>query len=275
MQQITQFIVICSFIIPQFIHANNSVFSIQEAIGVAIDQQNLSQRISKIYLTLCYDAKNVELYNERTIAVEQFEEQLYELGLFIPNERVKKHIQMVREVWKTYKSIADWSIKKESIYALLNSGEELLKASQMLHSAYQEYENTLNSSGDLIRMNQYISQLQHQKTLMQNVLIYYMADEQTSDLLDYTLKLEASKKSFLCRLLVLEKAATTSISIQESLQLIKRQWNSISKELDRKGRKLQELQEISSNGIAIEENIEKILSECRQLKSQLFNSINQ
>lgn len=275
MQQITQLIIICSFIVPQVTHADSRVFSIKDAIEVAIEQQNLSQKISKIYLNLCYNTRNTELYKERTTSVKQFEEQLYQLGLFVPNDRVKKHIQIVREVWKTYKGIADWSIKKESIHTLLNSGEELLKASQMLYAAYQEYENTLNNSNDWITMNQYISQLQHQKTSMQRILIYHMANEQASDILDYSLKLEASKKIFMRRLTVLEEAATTSIIVQEHLQLIRREWTSILEQLETKNTSVEKLDKILYKGITIEENIDKILSEYKQLKGRMLDSKNQ
>jgi hypothetical protein len=260
MQQITQFFIICSFLLPQCIYANSKGPSIKEALEITTNQQVLSQKISKIYLTLCYDVRNPKLYQERAATIEQFEEQLYQLSLFIPNQRVKEHIQAVRAIWKSFKAIADWSIKKESINALLNQASELLKASKMLHSAYQEYEYTIHdNNNNWITINQYINQVQHQKILMQRVLIYYMANAQAHELLDYSIELESSQKSFVRILVILEKATTTSESIQETLELIRTQWESILKQFEASENNMEELYQILANGVAIEENIQKIM----------------
>ncbi len=271
MQQITQFVLVCSLFLPQLICANNKGPSIKEALEIAVNQQFLSQKISKIYLTLCHDVRNPTLYKERRVAVEQFEEQLYQLSLFVPNQRVKEYIQSVRLAWKNYKGIADWTIKKESISELLNQSSALLKASKMLHSAYQEYEYeyeyTLKENNDLITINQYINQIQHQKILIQQVLTYYLANLKAREDLDYSIQLETTQKSFSRILVILENASTTSASIQVTLKLIKTQWESILRQFETEGNDIQTLYEILMNGRSIEENIQELVETYEVLSS--------
>lgn len=269
MQRIIASIVIFSFLFPQYVYANNKGPSIKEALEITVNQQVLSQKISKIYLTLCYDVRNPTLYQERTAAIEQFEDNLYQLSLFVPNERVKEHIQGVRAIWKTFKAVADWSIKKETVKTLLTKADELLKASKMLHSAYQEYEYTVKDNNNWITINQYINHIQHQKVLVQRILTYYMANEQTGELLDYSIELEAAKKSFVRILVILENATTTSESIQENLKLIRIQWQSILKQFEAKEVMIDVLYQLLANGVAIEENIQKVMDSYAILSGNL------
>ncbi|WMX12927.1 MULTISPECIES: hypothetical protein [unclassified Aureispira] len=269
MQQFTHFIAICIFLLPSFLYANSKGPSIKEALEITVEQQILSQKIAKIYLTLCYDIRNPKLYKDRAATVAKYEEQLYQLSLFIPNERVKEHIQAVRVVWKEFKSIADWSIKKSSITALLNKAKELLKASKMLHSAYQEYEYTIQDDNNWITINQYINQVQHQKILMQQILTYYMANGHTDETLDCATELATFQKSFVRILYILEKATTTSASIQETLQLIRTQWLSIIKQFSVKENDVEALHRILEQGTAIEENIQKVMDSYGVLSANL------
>lgn len=269
MQRITLFIVIFSFFLSEFVQANNKGPSIKEALEITVEQQILSQKIAKTYLTLCYDIRNPKLYQDRSVAIDLFEENLYQLGLFIPSERVKKYIQEVRVVWKNFKAIADWSIKKEAVKNLLNQAEELLKASKMLHSAYQEYEYTIKENNNWITINQYIHQIQHQKVLVQRILTYYMANEQTSELLDYSIELETAKKAFVRILVILENAETTSESIQENLKLIRVQWQSILEQLEEASKEINTLHQTLASGRAIEENIQKIMDSYTTLSANL------
>jgi len=278
MRRITHFIIICSFLLSKSIYANNKGPSIKEALEITVNQQILSRKISKIYLTLCHDIKNPQLYQERAAAIEQFEEHLYQLSLFVPNERVKKYIQSVRVAWKPFKTIADWAIKIESVNTLLSQGEELLKASKMLHSAYQEYEYKIKYNNNWITINQYINHIQHQKVLIQGVLTYYMADVQAHEMLDYSLKLATFQKSFVRILVILENATTTSDVIQETLALIRVQWESILNVLkDRESININVLYDVLEKGDAIEENIQQVMDRYTILSNNLSLSytINQ
>jgi DNA-directed RNA polymerase subunit L len=269
MQQITQFIVLCSFFIPQYIYANSKGPSIKEALEITVNQQILSQKIAKNYLTLCHDIRNPKLYQDRSVAIEQFEEQLYQLSLFIPNERVKGHIQEVRAVWKRFKAVADWSIKKEAVHTLLSQAKELLKASKMLHSAYQEYEYTIKDDNNWITINQYINQVQYQKVLVQRILTYYMANIQDPETLDYSIELEVSQKSFVRILVILENAATTSTSIKESLRFIRKQWESILKQMKGGGNEINALYQVLTTGEVLEENIQNVIDSYAILRANL------
>lgn len=259
MRQVTQFIILCSFILPQYIYAKSKSPSINEALEMTMNQQLLSQKIAKTYLILCYDLRNPKWYQERTAGIEKFEDQLYQLSLFIPNERVKQQIQELRIVWKRFKAVADWSIKKEAVNHLLSEAKELLKASKMLHSAYQEYEYTIKEHNNWITINQYMNHIQHQKVLMQQVLTYYMANQLGNELLDYSLELETAQRSFVRIWAILENAKTTSDSIQESLELIGKQWQSILMQLRKEEKEINALYQILASGDAIEENIQGIM----------------
>ncbi|BDS12163.1 hypothetical protein [Aureispira anguillae] len=272
-----QLICFCCIIFPIALFASNKGPSIKEALELAANQQVLSQRISKIYLALCHNTRDPKLYQERAEAVEAFEEQLYRMSLLVPNERVKENIQEVRSLWKTYKAVADWTIKNEAVDKLLRQASNLLKATKLLHAAYQEYEYTIKENSDLITVNQYINQNYNQRVIIERIMTYYLASKQSVDDLTYSFKLEEAKKAFTRILFILEKAETTSQNIQTELQTIRSEWELMREELESEGNDLNNLSQMLEHSKAISLAIQEMIYNYEALgaKLSLSYAINQ
>lgn len=270
-------LLLCCVLIPIISQANNKGPTIKEALEISANQQVLSQRISKIYLALCHNNRDPKLYQERAKAVEAFEEQLYRMSLLVPNERVKKNIQEVRYLWKSYKSIADWTIKNEAIDKLLNQASNLLKATKLLHAAYQEYEYTVKENGDLITINQYINHIHHQRVIIERVMAYYLANKQSVDDLVYSYKLEESKKAFTRILFILEKAGTTSQTIQSELKIIRKEWELMTDELKVENKDLSKMHQMLERSKMISQAIQEMVYSYEALgeKISLSYAVNQ
>lgn len=216
------------------LHANNLKLDIQEALEVSADQQVQSQRIAKIYLALCNNVMEPSFYQERDEAIELFDEQLHQLSLFTPNEEIKDNIQNVRAIWKEYKKIAGWSIKKDAASKLIKQSTSILQASKALYVAYYNYNKSQTNSSnnsDFITIQQYIKQNRNQLILSQRIMLYYLAEKQGVDATASGHSLNDAQKAFSRILGILEKAKITSQSIQGKLALIRENWTEINKHL--------------------------------------------
>ncbi|MFT5646289.1 MAG: hypothetical protein ACI976_000970 [Aureispira sp.] len=216
------------------LHADNSKLDLQKALQIASDQQVQSQRIAKVYLALCNNMMEPSFYQNRDEAIELFDEQLHQLGFFIPNKDVKEKIQNVRNLWIEYKKIAGWSINKEAASKLLKQAASILEASKQLYAAYYKYSKSLTSSSDnsdLITIKQYIKQNRKQLVLIQRIMLFYLSKKQGIDPNVTTRNLEDGQKSFSRILSILEKSRITSKSIQNKLASVRENWTVINSHL--------------------------------------------
>ncbi len=94
--------------------ADDTKLTINQAIRIAADQTVQSQRVARIYLSLCNDMMEPKFYRERDAAIELFDRQLRQLSYYTPTEEIKSNLQRVRDLWEPYKKIAGWSIKKDA-----------------------------------------------------------------------------------------------------------------------------------------------------------------
>lgn len=214
--------------------ANDLKLDIKKALTIASDQQVQSQRIAKVYLALCNNVMEPKFYQERDEAIERFHEQLHQLSLFTPTDDIKENIKNVREIWKEYKKIAEWSIKKDAAAKLLKISTSILQASKALFVAYNNYNKSTTTSSDnsdLITINQYIKQNKNQLILMQRIMLYYLSEKQGIDATAAGHSLNDAQKSFSRILGILEKAKITSNSIQKKLSLIRENWTIINEHL--------------------------------------------
>ncbi len=208
--------------------------SIKEALEKAADQQVLSQRVAKVYVALCYDPREPKFYQERDAVIEGFDEQLHQLSLFTPTDKIRENIQNVRKIWKEYKAIAGWSIKKDAASKILKQSTGLLQATKLLSAAYAEYEKEqmlAEESSDMISIKQYIKQNNNQLILIQRVMLYYLAEKEGIDATTSGHNLEEAQKAFVGILDILEKAKISSASIQAKISFIRTNWQGISMHL--------------------------------------------
>lgn len=263
-------------------YANNKGPTIKEALEMAANQQVLSQRIAKIYLALCHNNRDPQLYQERTKAIEKFEEELYAMSFIIPNDRIKENIQEVRSIWKDYKAIADWTIKNQMTDRLLRQASNLLKATKSLYASYQEYEYTIKAytikeNSNLITINQYIHQNYNQRVIIEQVMAYYLANKQTVDDLDYSIKLKDAQKAFIRILRILKNAGTTSQSIHTQLKTIEQVWTLMVNELNIDNKDLSKIDEMLKHSAIISSAIRNMIYSYESLgiKISLSHTINQ
>lgn len=216
------------------LNANDYNLPIQTALKLSSDQQIQSQRLAKVYVALCNNVMEPKFYQERDAAIETFDEQLHQLSLFTPTEKIKTEIKNVREIWKEYKKIAGWSIKKDAASKLLKLSTTILQATKALTAAYYEYEKTQTiqvKNSDLITINQYIKQNKNQLILIQRIMLYYLSAKQGIDAAASGHSLHDAQKAFASILSILEKAKITSKSIQTKLQFIRDNWTAINQHL--------------------------------------------
>ena len=132
------------FLLGSFqLHAIDDEISIRQAINMAIRQQALTQRIAKVYLALNDNPYEPKFYQERDVAIEQFQRQLDDLKWYTPTNSTKQDIQRIRELWKEYKAVADWSINNEGALRLLVLSDKMLESSNDLFQSYLAYSRTL------------------------------------------------------------------------------------------------------------------------------------
>lgn len=208
--------------------------TIEQALILAAEQQVLSQRIAKVYIALCNNMKEPRFYQERDAVIETFDEQLHQLSLFVPTDKIKDNIQKVRSIWKEYKEIAAWSIKKDAASKLLKQSNDVLQAIKLLQAAYLEYEISLakpQPSNDWLTINQYIKNCNNQEILIHRVLMYYLAEKEGIDATISGHQMDEAQKTFTSALEVLTQAKLTSKSIQAKLAAIKKSWAGISMHL--------------------------------------------
>ena len=216
------------------VYANDFKLTIKEALEKSANQQVLSQEVAKVYVALCNNIREPKFYQERDAAIEAFDEELHQLSLFTPTPKIKENIQNVRTLWKAYKAIAGWSIKKDAAAKLLKQSTNLLQATKLLHAAYSDYEKsqqTANPNGDLITIEQYLKQNNNQLILNQRVILYYLAEKQGIDATNSGHKLEDAQNSFAGILKILDDARITSDAIKAKLQIIKNAWAGINQHL--------------------------------------------
>lgn len=234
MQQLILYLLLVICFFSTTLKANSSKPSLAEALEKTSNQQVLSQEVAKVYVALCNNIMEPTFYQERDKAISAFDEELYQLSLFVPNENIKQNIQNVRKLWKEYKAIAEWSIKKDAAAKLLKQSTTLLQAIKLLHAAYLDYQKSqtaVEMSSDWITINEYMKQNNNQLILMQRIMLYYLSEKQGIDATNSGHKLDDAQNAFVRILNILEKAKITSETIQHKLKFIKSTWSGISKHL--------------------------------------------
>lgn len=207
--------------------ANDMQMSINEALSIAADQKIQSQRVARIYMSLCNNMMEPSFYQERDVAISLFDEQLRKLSFFAPTEDIKSNIERVRKLWVEYKKIAGWSIKKDAGSKLLKLSTGMLQASNALYNAYilyQRSQTTDQNNSDVVTIQEYLKRNIDQQVLVERTMMYYLAEKQGIEGQGTNATFKEAQKIFLRMLNVLAKAEISSASIRNDISTIREQW---------------------------------------------------
>ena len=207
--------------------ANDLQLTIGEALSIAADQKIQSQRVARIYMSLCNNMMEPSFYQERDVAIALFDEQLRKLSFFAPTEEIKFNIERVKKLWKEYKKIAGWSIKKDAGSKLLKLSTGLLQSSNALYNSYVEYQHsqtTTQANSDLVTINEYLRRNIDQQVLVERTMMYYLAEKQNIEAQGTSATFKEAQKIFLRMLNILARAEISSASIRQDIASIRQQW---------------------------------------------------
>ena len=158
--------------------------SLDRAIEKSAELPALSQHLAKVYVSLCNNIKEPSFYQERDAVIQTFDENMHELGRFVPNDAIKAKIQKVRSIWQEYKTIANWTIHKEGASKLLKLSAEILEATNLLYQEYQNYaqeKRSIKAHKTEIRINAALQDNRNISILMYRIMLYYLAEKQGID----------------------------------------------------------------------------------------------
>jgi hypothetical protein len=210
--------------------ANDMQLTINEALSISANQQIQSQRIARIYLSLCNNMMEPTFYQERDVAIGLFDEQLRKLAFFTPTEDIKSNVERVKKLWAEYKKIAEWSIKKDAASKLLKLSTGMLQATKALYSSYIEYQRSQTNqqvNSDLLTINEYLKSNIKQLVLVERTMMFYLAEKQGIDTQNSNSLFKESQKIFLRTLNVMARADVTSASIRRHIATVREQWASL------------------------------------------------
>ncbi|MFK7796658.1 MAG: hypothetical protein AB8E82_04335 [Aureispira sp.] len=207
--------------------ANDLQLTIGEALSLAADQKIQSQRVARIYMSLCNNMMEPSFYQERDVAIALFDTQLRKLSLFAPTEEIKFSLERVKKFWIEYKKIAGWSIKKDAGSKLLKLSTGMLQSSNALYNSYVEYQRsqtTTQANSDLVTINEYLKRNVDQQVLVERTMMYYLAEKQGIEAQGTNATFKEAQKIFLRMLNILARAEISSASIRQDIATIRQQW---------------------------------------------------
>lgn len=227
------FILLTLFLLGSLqVQAVNDEMSIRQAINMAIRQQALTQRIAKVYMALNDNPYEPKFYQERDAAIELFQKQLDDLKWYTPTTSAKQDIQHMKELWKEYKAVADWSINTEGALKLLPLSDQMLAVSNDLFQSYITYARTLQmesmATQEMREMILLIKNAGLQRMLTQRIMLYYLAAKQDIDSQVSKRKLSEAITKYQQSLDFSMNSPLNSASIKQKLKNMAASWTDLS-----------------------------------------------
>ncbi len=214
------------------LQAADDELSIRQAVNMAIRQQALTQRIAKVYLALNDNPYEPKFYQERDAAIELFEQQLEDLKKYTPTNSSKQDIQHMKDLWKDYKAVADWSINDEGALRLLALSDKMLDVSSGLFESYITYARTLQmknmATKEMREMLLLMKNAGVQRMLTQRIMLYYLAAKQEIDATNSKRKLSEAITQYQQSLDFSKSSSLNSASIIQKLKNMDANWNTLS-----------------------------------------------
>ena len=216
---------------PSLYNVEDENLTIKEAIDMAMRQQTLSQRIAKVYFALNNNLYEPKFYKERDQAIETFDKQLEILKYYAPTDRVKQAIRNVRELWVDYKKVASWSINEKGALQLLEQCDDMLRASNYLVSAYEEYAQELGelyTNSELSDIIKLIKETGNQRMLTQRIMLFYLAAKQDIERSTCIRRLTTTSNEYNTVISKMANAKLNSPKIQKEIKEMQKYWSGLS-----------------------------------------------
>ena len=254
--------------------------SIRQAINMAVRQQALTQRIAKVYLALNDNPYEPKFYQERDAAIEQFQSQLDLLKWYTPTNSTKQDVQRMRELWKAYKAVADWSINDEGAIKLLDLSEQILESSNDLFQSYLAYAHTLHAESlatpEMRNMILLMKNAGIQRMLTQRIMLYYLASKQDIESNVSNRRLSESIAQYQASLDYSMNSSLNSNSIKQKLKIMASNWKKLSIELGSFGKDKGQIKDMMALADGLFEGADEIALLYEELGSKLSisNAIN-
>lgn len=254
--------------------------SIRQAINMAVRQQALTQRIAKVYMALNDNPYEPKFYQERDAAIEQFQSQLDQLKWYTPTNSTKQDVQRMKELWKAYKAVADWSINDEGATKLLALSEQILENSNDLFQSYLAYAHTLHmeslATPEMQNMILLMKNAGIQRMLTQRIMLYYLAAKQEIESNVSNRKLSESIAQYQASLDYSMNSPLNSTSIKEKLKTMSSNWKQLSIELGSFGKDKSQIKNMMdlADGLFTSADDIALLYEALGSKLSISNAIN-
>lgn len=216
------------------LHAFVGEVTIEQAVEMSDKQRILAQKAAKIYIGLCNNLKDIKLYQERDATIEEFEENLYDLGKLTPVDPIREAHSELKESWKAYSAIVGWSIKKDDGAKLLKQLDYILQATKKLHRAYLDYQASQRKRKPTMTMvatDKIIQQNTNQKILIERILLYYLAEKSGIAGVESGHKLDEANAAFSTLLKELMEEDLINPAIQQKYNEVKETWTGIAQHL--------------------------------------------
>lgn len=211
---------------------NRETTPIKEVIEAAIQQQVLAQEVTKVYFTLLDNLSEPKYYRYRDAAIENFDKNLAQMKLLIPNNKIREGLQQMGASWEAYKKVAAWSINREGAESLLDQIEKMVENCQTLLLLYEQYAQETGDvyqAGELAKVIGSIKRVAAQKKLTYEITVYALALKHEIGISIF-LKKQLEKYGNQYDLLLYDMSAEpiNSQRITAEIVALQKQWGSLS-----------------------------------------------
>ncbi len=206
------------------------ITTLASAINKAGRQRMLTQRMVKAYCMIGLDVQLEQSWQQLSDAIALFELQLRELRQFAPNEKIKRGLIRVEELWVPFKKTLREPNSRANAAKLLETNDELLAAAHKVVLMLQDESGT--SFGRLVNISG------RQRMLSQRLAKFYMLRAWGFDGAQIREESERAKNEFKGALQELISAPENNMMIKAALKDAKKQWDLYEHGLERNSEEL-------------------------------------
>lgn len=250
----------------------NKEVDIKEVLKGAMEQQVLSQRLAKIYFALFDNVSEPSYYKDRDETIEQFERNLAQMKLLIPNNKVRESLRELETSWDAYKKIAAWSINKEGAESLLEQVDNMVLKSKATLEEYERYARETGDvyqTGELSKVIESLKRVANQETLTHQLTYTFIAMKHEIGIPVLLKKqLESYSNQYDLVLYDLSADVINSKAINATVSEVQKSWGTLSDYLENV-KKAPSTEEVMKITIQINNDSEKLEQLYRDLGQKL------